>query len=77
MRLHMSRKRSTAGVLWLSLAVCLLAVAPGRAQEPGLLAGQAVVDITPPLDVQPGGVFALPDKPRKYQGVRQAAEARV
>ena len=73
----MSSRRSVAVVFWLSLVVGLLVVASARAQERGLLAGQAVVDITPPLDVQPGGVFALPDKPRKYAGVRQAAEARV
>lgn len=63
--------------------ICLVAILAffagpaASAQEFVLLAGQAVVDITPPLDVQPGGVFALPDKPRKYVGVRQAAEARV
>lgn len=73
----MSSRRSVAVVFWLSLAVGLLNVASARAQERGLLAGQAVVDITPPLDVQPGGVFALPHKPRKYAGVRQAAEARA
>jgi hypothetical protein len=56
-----------------ALAV-LASIHPVRAD--GLSIGHRVIDITPPLDVQPGGVLVKDGMPRRYTGVRQAAEGR-
>jgi hypothetical protein len=58
-----------------------LAAAPrwaGAAASDGkLLAGEGVVDITPPLGVEMGGFHRPPGKERRIQGVRQPAAVRA
>jgi hypothetical protein len=66
-----SAAAGSAGLLW----------APWRSQaagsEPTLLAGEGVVDTTPPLGIEMGGFHRSPGKERRIVAIRQSTAARA
>jgi hypothetical protein len=65
----------------MAAGVTALTASPRRAiaapSEGRLLAGEGVVDITPPLGIEMGGFHRPPGKERRIQGIRQPCAARA
>jgi hypothetical protein len=49
----------------------------GAPNEPGLLAGEGVVDITPPVGIEMGGFHRPPGQERRIQGIRGPTAVRA